>query len=285
MTHLSVGNNEHASACELGSPTEVDVLTPASDPRVETTDRSEKAGAYQHTGGRHGEHVADSIVLLLISLSGLNNVGCGSKLVDDEAHVLQDFGLLPFDELGASDPGVGAQRLGDKHAHGVRGQGDIVVTHEHKRRVDIGLKDGVGRSGEPDRVRCVDQGCVRRHSLHPLVEAALARHVDDDKFKAGVILGDNAFECLLEPDPRIVSHHDGSNRRRRSTRFARHVGAHVGDWDVGHGLRRLPPDSATVVALHTRTDDPVNGTEDGCPPIAPNLESALMTAPLCLFRI
>ena len=254
VTHPSVGYDEHPSTGELGSPAEVDILTSTGDAGVKAADRGKEARAYQHTCRRYGENVANSVVLLLVSLVGFDHVGRSSELIDDETDVLQDLRVLPLDELGACDAGVGPQRFGDEHAYGVGGQGDVVVTNEQEGRLDVGLEDGVGRCGKPDRVGCVDQGRVGRNGSHSLVEAALGRSVDDDNVQAGVILGDDAVERLLEPGPGIMSHHHGSDRWCCGALLTRYVGAHVGDWDVGHGLRRLPLDSPVDVALPPRPE-------------------------------
>ena len=251
MTDPSVGDDEHSSTGELRPPAEIDVVASAGNPRVEAADRGKEAGAHQNTCRRHGEHVANAVVLLLVSLRGLDHVGSDGELVDDQADVLQYVGLVPFDEFGARNAGIGAQRFGDEHTHGVGGQGHVVVTHEQERRFDVGLEDGIGRCGESVRVGCVDQGRIGRHRPHPLIEPASSRSVDDDKVESGVLLGDDAVERFLEPRTWIVRNHDRRDRRRRGSRFTRHVGAHVGDWDVGHGVRRLPPDSVADVALHT----------------------------------
>ena len=92
---------------------------------------------------------------------------------------------------------------------------------------------------------------VEVQTVGALVEAAVGRSVDDDDVEAGVILGHDTVECLFKPGPRIMSHHHGGDRWRCGARLARHVRAHVGDWDVDHGLRRLPLDSPVDVALPT----------------------------------
>ena len=185
MTDPGVGDDEHSSTGELRPPAEIDVVAPAGNPRVEAADRGKEAGTHQNTCRRHGEHVANAVVLLLISLRGLDHIGRSGELIDDETDVLQDLRVLPLDELGACDAGVGPQRFGDEHAYRVGGQGDVVVTNEQEGRLDVGLEDGVGRCGKPDRVGCVDQGRVGRNGSHSLVKAALGRSVDDDNVGRG----------------------------------------------------------------------------------------------------
>ncbi len=106
MTHPSVGYDKHPSTGELGSPAEVNILTSTGDAGVKAPDRRKEARAHQHTRRRYGENVANSVVLLLVSLGGFDHVGRGGELVDDETDVLQDLGCSHSTSLGPATPAL-----------------------------------------------------------------------------------------------------------------------------------------------------------------------------------
>ena len=151
-------NHEHPTSSQLRSPTQIDIFDPAGHPRVETADRGEERRPDEHACRREGKDIADGIVLLLVPLTRVDEIISSTELVDPQPHMLQNIGLVPPDEFGASDAGVRSQRLGDEDANRVRCQGNVVMTDEQERRGDVGLELGVGRRGDPNRVGRVDEG-------------------------------------------------------------------------------------------------------------------------------
>ena len=272
VTDGGIGYDEHTRAGELCSPAQVDVFDSAGDPGVEPTDRGEQTGAHQHACGMHREHVGHRVVLLLITFAGIDEVVGGAELIDAQAHVLEDVGLFPRDQLRSGDTGIGSKRLGDQVSHGVGRQRHVVVTHQQERRGDVGFEHRVGGGREPDRVGRIDQGRRRRDRSNPIRQLGGAGAVDHDEVEAWIVLGDDRIEGLVEPVAGIMGDHHGGHRRRRRARLALPLLGRRVEVGLGHDLRRLPPGPRP------------EGTPNGCCWSRTNLESAAMTAAFLAHR-
>ena len=129
--------DDDACAAQVDAPAQVDVVAVERDRRVEPAERSEEVGAHQEARRRHGEDVADGVVLLLVVLAGLGDRVDLPEAVEAEPDVLQHSGVVPGDELGPDDAGVGAVQLLDQHADGVMVEGDVVVAEAEEAAVAL----------------------------------------------------------------------------------------------------------------------------------------------------
>ena len=75
---------------DVRAPAQVDVLAVERHRAIEAAERPEQVGAGEQAGRRHGEHVGDCVVLLLVVLALLDARRRLAEAVDVDADVLQD---------------------------------------------------------------------------------------------------------------------------------------------------------------------------------------------------
>ena len=218
MADSRVGRDDDACAGEVGSPTQLDVVAVERDARIEPAERPEQIGAHEEARRRQHEHVAHRVVLLLVVLSGLDDGVDLTEAVETEADVLQQAWLVPVGQLGADDPGVGAEQFGDHRSDRVGSRSNVVVTHEEEAVVALDqaehFVDGRSESvvgGEWPYERRRDDRTDPRRELGDVV--VTVRGEQEQRAEVGIILGCECLERLVEPVAGLVYHHHGHDRR------------------------------------------------------------------------
>ncbi|MEZ5266649.1 MAG: hypothetical protein R2755_33750 [Acidimicrobiales bacterium] len=185
-----VRRHQHPGAGQVGAPAEVGVLAVVGDGLVEAAEGPQQVGPDEEAGARHVEHVADAVVLLLVELVALTERERGTEAVGAHADGEERLGLIPAHELGADDAGVGAVGLLHQQAHGVGGQGHVVVAEQEERGtldhrqgvVDRGAGAGVALEAAHIRLRS-DLGDA-------MGRVAVTVGVEDEDRQVGVVLVD-----------------------------------------------------------------------------------------------
>ncbi len=262
-------SHQDSGADHVGPPRQVEVLAEELDARVEAAERGEQVGAHQGGGAGDVEDVADSVVLLLVELAALDVRGRGTGLVRPHPHLQQPLGVVPLDQLGAHDAGVGTEGLLDHDLHDVGLETHVVVAEQVEGRALDGFEHLVGRGAEADvGVESAHVG-VGRDRRDPGRQVLGAGAVDDEEGRVAVGLRRHAAQGVLEPVPRIVGHdhhHDcGCHRldlhRWRPEGLVGPVGlGRPGGWPRGRlGLVRHIHDRGRVVALPQGSGPPLVG--------------------------
>ncbi len=212
MPDPGVRGHDHPCSCDLGAPTQVEVLSHDDQVRVEPSELHEEIPADEGEPAWRREHVADGIVLTLVDLAAFDAVYDRAALVDLHADVQKPVGPVPFDELRAYDSGVGPVGLFN-HVPERTGVRRDVVVREHQEVGALDHRDGrVGRRTEPDvRVEPAHER-IRESCRHPRGRVGLASGVEHQHRDLGIVLSCNGLECGLEPGSGVVRHDDDDHR-------------------------------------------------------------------------
>ncbi len=187
-----------------------EVVAEVVDALVVPAQGGEQVGAHQGAGAGHHEHVAHRVVLLLVELAHLHVGGEHAGLVGAHAHLEQAGGVVPVDQLGADDAGVGAERLFHQAANGVGLQGDVVVHEQVEGGALHQVGHVVGGGAVPGVVVQSAHVGVGQHGVHPVGGIRLPGGVHHQHAQVGVGLVGQALQGLVEPGAGIVGdqHHD-----------------------------------------------------------------------------
>ena len=205
----------------LAAPREVEVLAHGDDPGVKAFQLAKQVGPDQDAPARGDEDVTHRIVLAVVHLTLENAVDHGSGLVATHAHVEQNPRVVPVDEFGGDDSGVGTEGLLDQLADGVMVGRHVVVAEQEEGRPFHHLEGLVGRGAVPGPSRQVAHEGVGEDPAHPLGDLVRLGPVgehQDGKFV--VVLGGQGRKRLFEPRTRLGGDHDGDH--------GRHLGVHQG---------------------------------------------------------
>ena len=145
----------------LGPPAQIHVLAPEGHASVEAAQAGKEIPAYEQDCRGKGEHIAHTVVLLLVEVLGADPFRGHAEAVDVVAGVLDDLGTVPFHDLGTDYPGVAPQRLGHEGCDRVGCQSHVVVAHQEEVGFDTGGEHGVGRFRETGGPGGVDDGGIR----------------------------------------------------------------------------------------------------------------------------
>ena len=221
--------DDDPGAAEVDPPAQVDVVAVERDRRVEAAERTEQVGPHQQA--RRGEHedVADGVVLLLVVLAGLGDRVDLAEAVEAEPDVLEHGRVVPRDELGPHDAGVGAVQLLDEGPHGVRLEDHVVVAEAEEPALPLDeAQDLVGRRPEAGvGAEVADEGVGE--ALRDAAAEVLAGRVgrpagqEEERVEVRVVLVGEGRERLLEPRARGMDDDDRDDRGRE-----RGVGFHGG---------------------------------------------------------
>ena len=221
MAGPGCGHHHHPGAAEVGAPAQIDVVAVELDRRVETTDRAEQVGAHQQARRRHGERVADRVVLLLIDLARLDDGVDLAEAVDAEPHVLQHRWVGPRDQLGADDARIRAVQLLHQQPNRSRVERHIVVQEAEEPVVAFHQAQHL--------VGCRSETGIALHGAHecvgnPLADAfgRVARIADHEEQVAqvAVVLLGQSIQHFFEPRTGLMHHHHGHyGRGERSGGF------------------------------------------------------------------
>ena len=124
------GHDDDPGAGDVRPPAQVEVLADEVDVGVEPAERGEQVGADEGGAAGDVEDVAHGVVLLLVELAALDRGGGRAELVGGHADVAQVPGVVPVDDLGADDAGVGPHGLLDEEADGVGVEAHVVVEEQ-----------------------------------------------------------------------------------------------------------------------------------------------------------
>ncbi len=211
MADPGLGGHNHPGAGHLGPPAEVDVGAVVGHGRVEAAELGEQVGTHEQAGRRGGEHVAHRVVLLLVELAPVDQRGARPGLVDRQPHTQQPVFVVPVDQFGGHDAGVGPERLLDHDAEGVGLGGDVVVAEDQERRPLDGVEHVVGRRRKPGRappaIGTAQEG-VGQHGRNARTGVFAAGAVDDQDRLVRVVLGAHRPQGLFEPLTGLIGHDD-----------------------------------------------------------------------------
>ena len=167
MAHPGVGGDDHPRPRHLRAPREVEILPHGHDPRVEALELAPQVGPDQGAAPGSHEDVAHGVVLPVVDLALEDAVDDGPGLVTAHPDVQEDPRVVPVDELGRDDPGVGAERLLDQAVDAVGVQGDVVVEEQEERRALHHAQGLVGGRGVPGPTRQVPDERVGQAPSRP----------------------------------------------------------------------------------------------------------------------
>ena len=229
VAHPGVGGDDHPRPRHLRAPREVEILPHGEDPRVEALELAPQVGPDQGAApGRH-EDVAHRVVLPVVDLPLEDAVDDGPCLVTAHPDVQEDPRIVPVDELGRDDPGVGAERLLDQAVDAVRVQGDVVVEEKEERRAFHHVQGFVRRLGVSRPTRQVPDERVGQGPSDPLRDGrlVLAERQDQDGQLRIVLCGQRRHR-LVEPGAGVGRHDDRDH--------CRHLGVHEVEEASGSGF-------------------------------------------------
>ena len=213
MTNASVRRDDHARARDARSPAEVDVVRPWRRCRIEAGQLVEQVGAHEHRRVRDEEHVAYSVVLLLIDLVGLDARERDAIVVDRHADLEEDLRMVVIDDLRTDDAGVRAIRLFDHDPDRVRVEHDVVVAEQEERRAFDRAQRLVGGGREPSiGAQPADVG-IRHRGRDPGGRVVRRAVVEDEDRERRVVLERERVDGLFEPRPTLVGDDDGDDGR------------------------------------------------------------------------
>ena len=163
MARGGLRGDDHPGTGDVRSPAEAHVVEEVADPLVEAADGDEQVGPHQRARTGDGEDVAHGVVLRLVELAALHERHAVAGVVHALADLEQAARVVPVDELGPDHGGVGPVGLLDEEAHGVGGEGDVVVAEEVEGGALHDLEHLVGGGAEPGvLVEAPDEGARRR---------------------------------------------------------------------------------------------------------------------------
>ncbi len=178
VAHPGLGGDDDAGAAQVGPPAQVDVVAVERDGRVEAAEGAEQIGPHEQARRRQHEHVPDRVVLLLVVLARLGDRVDLAEAVESEPDVLEHAAVVPGDELGTDEPGVGPVQLLDEHPDGVGLERDVVVAEQEETAVTFdevqhlvggGAEAAVGAELADEHVRDAPEDAGRDVALHATV--------------------------------------------------------------------------------------------------------------------
>ena len=240
MTHPGVGRDHHPRTGDLAPPGKVEVLAHGDDPGVEAVQLSKQVGSDQGAAAGGDEDVSDRVVLAVVHLALEDAVDHGTRLVAAHADMEQDPRVVPVDELGRDDSGVGTEGLLDEPTHRIVVERHVVVAQQEEGSPLHHFEDLVRRRAVAHSAGQVAHEGIRQDPAHPLshlVGLSAVRQHEDGKFL--VVLGGERRERLFEPRAGLGGDHDGNH--------SRHLGVHQG----AEAIRSAPDPSGTKFHFST----------------------------------
>lgn len=227
MTHARRRDDDDAGTAVMNPPTQFQVVTVEGNGWIEPTQLPEEIGPGEQERTRDGKDVADTVVLLLIELPGLDAEIDFAESIDTEANRLEYPWVIPFDQLGPDDAGVRAVDLLDEQSHGVALGGDIVVAEQEEASVPLDEpEDLVARRAEAQVCSDVSNEGFRHAHADARAQLFVVRREEEQVPEVRVVLFGQRIERLVEPITRFVYDHDGHDGwRLLSFRF--HDGARL----------------------------------------------------------
>ncbi len=117
-------------ARRVGAPAQVDVVAHEGQPAVEAAELLPHVPAHQHSGGGHGQHGADLVVLALVLFAPVQSGPAAAAVGDGDADFEELLPVVPAPQFGADDRGV-LVGVGDAQQFGERVRlGRAVVVQE-----------------------------------------------------------------------------------------------------------------------------------------------------------
>ena len=229
----------------VGSPAEVEILALDQHGLIEAAERLKEVGANHGHRAGDGEHIAHCVVLFLVVLARFGQVRHQPGLVGPESDMQDSAGLVPVEQLGPDDTGVGAQRFFDEAADAIWCERHVVVTDQQVLTQSGVLENGVRVLGEALVGQQRDDGGFGDDLVYSRRHRLLARGIDNDHFECGIVLLEQRPQDLLKPRSWVVGHDfDGHQRiygRERVRVIARSLleARSYGGGGIGHGGLRI----------------------------------------------
>src|SRR5581483_3235923 len=148
-------------------------------------------------------------------LAVLHGGNRGPALVRSHADLEEVLGLVPVDQLGGDDAGVGPERFFQQQAHGVGRRGHVVVAEEEVGGAFHHLEDLVGGRAEARVAGDAADVGGGQHGRHPGGGILGAGRVDHEDGQARVVLRRQGGQAFLQPGPRVVGDDDRDDGRCR----------------------------------------------------------------------
>ena len=219
MADPRLGRHDHPCTGDLASPREVEVLSHRHDPGIEALELREEVGADEDAPSRRDEDITHGVVLAVIDFSLQDPVHHRTRLVAAHADVEEDARIVPVDELGGHDAGVGPERLLHQLVDGVRIERHVVVAQQVERGALDHTERLVRRRGVARAPGEVAHEGIGEDPPHPLGDfGALPTRGEDQDRELLVVLGRQGRQRLVEPRARVGRDHDGDH--------GRHLGVH-----------------------------------------------------------
>ncbi len=231
VPHACCRRHHHPGPGDVGPPREVEVLPVETHEGVEAVERGEQVGSYQHAPAGREEDVADVVVLRLVELPALGQGHRRPPSVGAHPHLEKAGRLVPVEELGSDDPGVGPEGLLQHQPHGVRGEDHVVMAQEVMRGTLHELEGLVGRCGVTAIGGQAPHERVGQDARHACGGVFGAVGVDHQDREIRVVLRCERLERLFQPGPRVTRDDYGDDRRRLQRRVhvePRLAGGHLG---------------------------------------------------------